>query len=101
DLGSVGRDGSIEVEHDADADAYTAWAEGRLVFHRAPLHEVVAELARWYDIEVRVADSTTAARRVPASFDGEAPMDVLRFIALSLGLTYEHRGNTVTLASPE
>ena len=101
DLGSVDAEGTLHTEHRVDPEAYTAWAEGRLVFRRAPLREVAAELSRWYDLEVRIADSAAAARRVTASFQDQPAPEVLRLIALSLELRYEQQGHTVILASRE
>jgi transmembrane sensor len=98
DLGRVGPGGALGAERGVSTEEYTAWAEGRLVFRGATLREVAAELARWYDLEVHVPDSATAARRVTVSFDGQPASDVLRYVALTLGLQYERRGRAIVLA---
>ncbi|EHQ24911.1 FecR family protein [Mucilaginibacter paludis] len=36
----------------ADAEAETAWMNGRFIFHDEDLHSVMRQLTRWYDIDV-------------------------------------------------
>jgi len=36
-----------------DIGQVTAWKNGEFSFHRAALSEVMNQLARWYDVEVR------------------------------------------------
>jgi transmembrane sensor len=97
DLGRVGSGGGLSIEHGVSTEEYTAWAEGRLVFRRTPLRDVASELARWYDLDIRIPDSVTAARRVTASFDGQPASEILRYVALSLGLDYEGEGRIIVL----
>ena len=68
-----------------------------LAFDGAPLGDVVRTLGRWYNVEIRLADSALAARRLTASFQNE-PIDlVLHRIALTLGLRVERAGGAALL----
>jgi transmembrane sensor len=85
------------VSHGVDVDRYTAWTEGRLVFDGVPLRDAIAELGRWYDVDVRLADGALGARRLTAEVQGERLTEVLDAVAAALDLRYERAGRTVTL----
>jgi ferric-dicitrate binding protein FerR (iron transport regulator) len=56
-MGRVDRSGSVSVTTGVDVERVTRWTEGRLEFTRTRLPEALAELARWYDVDVRIADA--------------------------------------------
>ena len=74
-----------------------AWTRGLLSYRDASLTEVRADVRRWYGIDLRVPDSTLAARTLTASFRGDSATRVLRVIALALGAELVQQGDTVTL----
>jgi transmembrane sensor len=81
-----------------DTAAYVAFSDGRLVFDGTPLDEVVSELGRWYDLDVRLAAPELAGRHISASFTGLAEDDVLGAVAAAAGLRYTRQGRTVTFS---
>ncbi|HZS61610.1 MAG TPA: FecR domain-containing protein [Gemmatimonadaceae bacterium] len=81
-----------------DTAAYVAFSDGRLVFDGTPLEEVVAELGRWYDLDVRLALPAYADHHISASFTGLAEDDVLGAVAAAAGLRYTRHGRTVTFS---
>jgi ferric-dicitrate binding protein FerR (iron transport regulator) len=91
-LGRVDADGAVEVRHGVDLDRHFAWTEGRLVFRDTPLRDAAAQLARWYDVEIRLASPVIAGRHLTASAKDEPPGDVLTMIAVSLSLDLEVSG---------
>jgi len=76
-----------------------AWTTGRLVFRDAPIGELVADLRRWYGVELRVSpkDSALLKRHFTGSFASESSSQVLDVIALALGARLERQGDTATL----
>jgi len=80
-------------------DRYFAWTEGRLVFQETPLRDVVAQLDRWYDIEVHLAPAGLGARKVSASVEDEPAGDVLTMLAASLDLELSRSGRVFTLSA--
>ncbi len=58
-------DGQLTLRK-VNTQVYTGWTEGLLVFEDRPLEEIMAALARYYDIEPVFADQ--AARKVPFGF---------------------------------
>lgn len=97
DVGELQPPRRPEVRRRASSPDDVAWRSGRLVFRDASFETVRAELKRWYGIELRVAESALAQRRLSAEFAGEPADAVLRAIALSLGAEVERRGDVVTL----
>jgi transmembrane sensor len=90
--GIVLSDGQTVKEHSEPDDM--AWLQRQLVFREAPLPDVVTSLHRWYGIELRVPDTSLAARHLTATFSGEPPERVLEVIRLVLGADIERRGDT-------
>jgi transmembrane sensor len=63
-----------------DSKRELAWAEGRLVFQRTPLSDVVAELNRYNRIRYRVTDYVLGRRPVSAVFDAADQESFLAFV---------------------
>jgi ferric-dicitrate binding protein FerR (iron transport regulator) len=74
-----------------------ALAAGRLTFTDASLVEVQDALHRWYGISLRMPDATLASRHVTADFTGEPIARVAAVLGLTLGVTAEAHGDTITL----
>lgn len=63
--------GKLKVDHHANTDQVLAWKNGAFNFQNATLHEVMRQLARWYDLEV------VYEKGVPeATFGGEVSRNV-------------------------
>jgi len=96
-VGSVDATGRISVRRGIDVADHLAWTEGHLVFAEAPLREVISRLSRWYDLDVRLADTTLADIPFTASLSRESPEGVLRLLAASVGARLERRGAAYVL----
>ena len=90
-------DSTVTVAADADLREYIEWTNGRLVFSKARVGEVVTTLGQWYGLEFRFADSTIADRHITAVFDADARQEVLQTLQLMLDVRMKFDGNTVTL----
>jgi transmembrane sensor len=77
--------------------AYTSWTRGELVYDGTQLREVVPDLMRWYDIDIALADTALAHRRLTATFSDEAPDEMLKLLATALDLRIDRRGRSLTL----
>jgi transmembrane sensor len=99
DLGRLDRSGAATVQRGVDVERHVAWTRGVLAFNGTPLGEVVPTLERWYNVEIRLADSALAVRRLTATFRNEPPDLVLERIALTLGLRVERTDGSVLLLS--
>ncbi|CAM2066138.1 FecR domain-containing protein [Sulfidibacter corallicola] len=72
---------------ETDAEAALGWLQGRLVFQRQPLSDVIADLELAFGIEVELEDPSLGDRTVTASFDKADVTEILNEICLTLGLT--------------
>ena len=99
DVGVVATGGAIRVQRAVAGSDDLAWTHGRLVFRDASVTQVVADLRRWYGVEVQV-DSAFAERPVTANFDRAiAGLDVARIIAASIGGTVREEGGVLHIIS--
>jgi transmembrane sensor len=94
--GTVDRRGATTVTRGIDVATALAWREGRLDFDRAPLRAVAAELGRWYDVDIALADTVIGARLVTTSLKDETLPEALTALSASLRLDVVQRGRVVT-----
>ena len=97
ELGTVAENGAILESRVADISIFSSWTGGRLVFDNAPVREVLTEIGRWYDADIRMADTTLANQGLTITLEGEALSDVLRTLAIALEVDYRRDGRTVEL----
>jgi transmembrane sensor len=76
---------------------HIAWLRGRLVFDDAPLRAVVAQLERWYDLEIR-SEPSLDDERLTVSFTTESPDQALTALAKVLNVRVSRAGRSVRLA---
>jgi ferric-dicitrate binding protein FerR (iron transport regulator) len=96
DLARLDSMGTATVRR-VDPASYVTWTEGALVFNGTPLGDVLPQLARWYDLDIHLADTSLAARRLTATFRNQSVSQVLDLLALSLELKVQRDGRTVTI----
>jgi len=79
--------------------AYTDWARGELVFHDAPVSEVLAAIGRWSGYRFQCADSSIAIGRVSGVFKTSDPREMMMVLRglLDVSMTFE---DTVVVLSP-
>ena len=80
-----------------DPALYTAWIRGDLVFHDVPLSEAVAELRRWYDVDLEIGDASLRNMPISAKFAVQSFHEALSVVTTVLPLRAVRRGNVVTL----
>jgi len=96
-VGTVTSGGTIIVRNDVDLGPETAWARGELVFRHARLRDVLPELSRWYDIDIRLAEPSLGELEVTTSFKDEPLNEALNALSAALGLIPDRNGRTVVL----
>jgi transmembrane sensor len=78
-LGSrIDTHGKVAAPYAIDANALTAWRQGKLVFDNAPLSDVVAEVSRYRAQPLRVAPGKVAGLRLSSTFSTDDPDALLR-----------------------
>ena len=87
------------VQRGVNLERYAAWTEGRLVFQRTPLAEVVEDLERWYDIDIELVGHGVERRVLTAGFRDKPAAAVLALVAASLDLTLSGSGKRFVLGT--
>lgn len=101
DLARLDSGGGVRVEHGIAIDQYLAWTQGRLEFVNVPLRDVLPQLVRWYDLDIRLGDSALAGRPLTASLGTESADEMLRLLEASLAVRADRHGQVVTLYSSQ
>ncbi|MFT3827444.1 MAG: FecR domain-containing protein [Chitinophagaceae bacterium] len=53
----VNSNGTMLMKDDVNLEEVTAWKDGRFVFASADIHEILAQLSRWYNIDIVYTDT--------------------------------------------
>ncbi len=96
-VGRLDSAGRIEVRSRVDTTEYLGWLTGRVVFDNARLDEVAAELERRFDVPIRIAEPSIAARRVTIDMPTRTLAEVLDAAIVPLGLRSRREGSTIVL----
>src|SRR5581483_7524200 len=95
----VTRKAGIAVAQASDSVSYLAWTSGRLIFDDTPLPEVVADLSRWYGIDVIIADSSLQHVRIYGSLPAAYRDDALAILASLAHARLVRHGSTAALVA--
>lgn len=71
-----------------NADQFSAWKDGILVFRNEPLSEVLKRVGRWYNVDFKLNDKELANFRYRATFKEEQVEEVIRLISLTAPIKY-------------
>ncbi|AZF14578.1 FecR family protein [Pseudomonas sp. R3-18-08] len=78
-------EGVAEPLHAVDSEARLAWRDGWLNYYKAPLAEVIEDLARYYPGRILLLNDEMGAKRVSGSFPSNDPLAVLNALQAVLG----------------
>lgn len=91
---------NTQLISNADIAGITAWKDGLFKFHKASLQDVMRQLSRWYNVEVKYQGQIS--NRV---FSGEITrnvnlsqiLELLRFLDLNFSLSQQNEQITITV----
>jgi ferric-dicitrate binding protein FerR (iron transport regulator) len=95
--GVIDAGGTVTRTRGIPVARYVSWTRGVLWFHEAPLSGVIAQLGRWYDLEIAVSDSTLLAEPLTISFGPESADEALTALARVLDARVTRAGRSVQL----
>jgi ferric-dicitrate binding protein FerR (iron transport regulator) len=96
DLGQVNVHGVQKVAH-ADLGAYTSWRSGVLMYDGAPVRDVLADLARAYNLNITCPDSALAERHLVVTISGLSADQALTAVTAPIGARYARHGQDVVV----
>jgi transmembrane sensor len=80
-------DGEIKVRTIPD-DRYFIWKDGKLVFNKEPMGEVVKKLSRWFNVEIQIKDPELFDLTYTATFEDETFPQVMELISMVSPVSY-------------
>ncbi|OLE61892.1 MAG: hypothetical protein AUG74_14890, partial [Bacteroidetes bacterium 13_1_20CM_4_60_6] len=95
--GVIDAGGTVTRTRGIPVARYVSWTRGVLWFHEAPLSGVIAQLGRWYDLEIAVSDSALLAEPLTISFGPESADEALTALARVLDARVTRAGRSVQL----
>jgi transmembrane sensor len=69
-------------------DRYFSWKDGKLVFNKEPVGEVVKKLSRWFNVDIQVKDPELLNLTYTATFVHETLPQVMELITLVSPVSY-------------
>ena len=99
DIGRVSVDGQLSVRRGVRTDGQLAWMSGQLGFDQMDVPEAIAQINRWYGVDVRLGDSTLSRFTLTAALTNEPFSRAIQIVASALDARIERRGATITLFS--
>jgi transmembrane sensor len=97
DVGRLGIDGTSSLTRGVAVDSLLTWLDGRRVFHDAPLAIVHAELRRWHDVDVHLADPALGTLPFTGVLTDASFRSSISLVAATLGLRVRNTRGRVTL----
>jgi ferric-dicitrate binding protein FerR (iron transport regulator) len=76
---------------------YLGWTRGTLVFHDAPLDEVVTQLERWYDVDIAVSGVAGSDERLTIAFATRSVDEALAMLAQVVDARWTRSGRMARL----
>lgn len=86
------------AQFSGDPESYGSWISGRFTFDAAPLPEVLSELARWYDVEFQLSDSTLSEQYFTGGFNSASLSKALAILGPVVHARFEREGRVVVVA---
>lgn len=78
---------SVHIKQ-VNAEKYTAWTRGRLIFQDDPMDEVVRKLNRWFNVDIEVTDPEILEYVYTATFQDETIDQILELLSISAPIRY-------------
>ena len=69
----------------ADAHVEAGWRDNYLIFESTPLIDVIAQIERWYGVEIRLHHKQIAQDLLSGSFRNESIQNVIRSLSIQYG----------------
>ncbi len=87
---AISGDGVISDPSAEAVDQALGWADGHVAFTNAPLHTVMSEFMRWYDLPVTTKDTSLLMRKVTMSVALESKKDAIAALEESAKVRFSY-----------
>ncbi|MCK4662055.1 MAG: FecR family protein [Bacteroidales bacterium] len=77
---------------------YTSWKDGRLFFNNETFENIAKKLERWYDLEIKLADSELKNNRYTCVVNNDKTIEhVLNLLDICTPIEYSIEGKAITI----
>jgi transmembrane sensor len=83
-----------ENPQSVDAEHRIGWMEGRLVFEKTPLAEILEEVERFYGVKIYLTNETLTRETLTATFENIPLSTLLQSLSLSYNTAYRVRSES-------
>lgn len=98
ELAEFDNDGTFKRIREVNAEAYTAWRDGRLVFEDESLEEILNRLSRWYNVDVFYGSEVVKNYHFTGYMEKYEDVDtILKAISKMVGVNFIVKGKTITV----
>jgi len=80
-----------------DLNHYLAWRNNKFSFERTPLKEAMAEIERYYNLEVIFQNDSAVNKRLTGEFKTDSLEQIFSIISLTLDVKIDYRGRKVLI----
>ncbi len=82
-----------------DTENVVAWRQGKLIFDKTPLKQVVLDLKRKYNVQFVIKSDSLLDFKYTGEFDNLKLEEVLKILELSSSINYKYKNNKIMLNS--
>ena len=83
---------------EVDTDLFLAWKDGRIIFDDCPLEKILAEIGRWYDLDIFYAREEVRSYRFSLNIKRHETFgEVLKLLEAAGQFGFEVNGNTIVV----
>lgn len=80
-----------------NADSVSSWRSNHLIFENASYPEILASVARWYNLDISISPKIRDYKKYTLSFNNERPDKVLNVLSSLTKTTYRMKGRNVVI----
>ncbi len=72
-----------------NAEDYSQWINGKLIFRETPFSEVIARMERWYGVDIEMMDDKLNSLHFKATFEEESIEEALKLLQYTATFNYQ------------
>lgn len=94
----ISSDGKKLEKREVDIQLYTAWKDGRFVFRKQRLEDILQTVERWYDIKIKFAEDSLKDVTFSGNLERYKDFDqIIHMLEMTGEVSFETEGNRITV----
>lgn len=88
----------VTIETQIDPKLYSSWKDGKLIFKSERFDELIIEMERWYNVQIKISDEKLKEQKYTGVFENETIEQALTALSLSLPFHFDINRNIVSIS---